>query len=394
MANNFYTIVDLNLYKKRFEHGTNFTKLNSGDYRALTSLKDTFTDNEGPTNIPSNNNVDSYPKGFYDSKQTSTIALSQINSDNITLTLNSFELKGRTAEQNQIPNNPNLDSFNDTSVIRQSINKSNNVGFGFRQGGTYTEFGNRMMPGNQSKLKEIQRSATTTFVKGLKGAQGGSGGGGGGRSHAVRKKGGGGGAGGGSYSAWVYPIPDEDNTPYTVLAGSGQTTVGGGGGGGRKGEWGVYSGEDGGGGGNGGDTSFTISYNDKGTPEYKAIGTYASRQLRMKIPGGGGGQGGEKGRYNENGHSGGAGDSVESSQVKLERYISQDNTYVDYTGGNFGFIVSNAQPGVAGVDRRGYGQDGHTGNAGNGGYITDDYYLIGSNDTHKNTPVPEDFQYS
>lgn len=379
---NFYTIVDLNLYKKRFEHKTNFTK---NDYRALTSLKDTFTDNEGPTNIESNTHIpgNDDPKGFFDTPVDDT------------KNLQSFELKGRTAEQNQIPNNPNLDTFQDTSVIWEAINKSNNVGFGFRQGGQYTEFGNRMMPGNQSKLKEPipQRSLTRTFVKGLKGAQGGSGGGGGGRSHAVRKKGGGGGDGGGSYSAWVYPIPDEDNTPYTVLAGSGQTTVGGGGGGGRKGEWGVYSGQDGGGGGNGGDTSFTISYNDKGTPEYKAIGTYASRQLRMKIPGGGGGQGGEKGRYNENGHSGGAGDSVESSQVKLERYISQDNTYVDYTGGNFGFIISEPQPGVAGVARRSYGQDGRTGNAGNGGYITDDYYLIGSNDTHKNTPVPEDFQY-
>ena len=364
MANKFYTIVDLNLYKKRFEHGTNFTKLNSGDYRALTSLKDTFTDNEGPTNIPSNNNAPGNTlQGFFDTPVDDP------------KDLQSFELKGRTAAQNQIPNS--LGTFQQTSQIHSAINKSNNVGFGFKPGGQYDEFGNQMMPGNQSKLKENQRSATRTFVKGLKGAQGGSGGGGGGRNHAVRKKGGGGGAGGGSYSAWVYPIPDTDtdNTPYTVSAGSGLTT------------------EDGGGGGSGGTTSFTISYNDKGTPEYKAIGTYASRQLRMKIPGGGGGQGGEKGRYNENGHSGGSGDSVESSQVNLQQYISSDNAYVDYTSGNFGFIISQAQSGVAGVDRRGYGEDGRTGNAGNGGYITDDYYLIGSNDTHKNTPVPEDFQY-
>jgi hypothetical protein len=384
MANKFYTIVDLNLYKKRFEHGTNFTK---DDYRALTSLKDTFTDNrtEQTTNIPSNNNaIGNALQGFFDTPKIGS-----------TQNLQSFELKGRTAAQNQIPNS--LGTFQQTSQIHSAINKSNNVGFGFKPGGQYDEFGNQMMPGNQSKLNKPvpQRSATRTFVKGLKGAQGGSGGGGGGRNHAVRKKGGGGGAGGGSYSAWVYPIPDTDtdNTPYTVWTGSGTTTEGGGGGAGSKGKWGHYSGENGGGGGNGGTTSFTISYNDKGTPEYKAIGTYASRQLRMKIPGGSGGQGGEKGKYNENGHSGGAGNSVESSQVVLQQYISSDDAYVDYTGGNFGFIISNAQSGVAGVDRRGYGEDGRTGNAGNGGDITDDYYLIGSNDTHKNTPVPEDFQY-
>lgn len=385
MANKFYTIVDLNLYKKRFEHQSNFEQGNLYDYRALTSLKDTFTDDQGPTNIESNTHIPSveHAKGFF---------VTPIDDPK---NLQSFELKGRTAEQNQIPNYLGTFSAQDTSRIHGAINKSNNVGFGFRQGTTYTEFGDQMMPGNQSKLNKPipQRSATRTFVKGLKGAQGGSGGGGGGRNHAVRKKGGGGGAGGGSYSAWVYPIPDTNNTPYTVWAGSGTTTEGGGGGAGRKGEWGHYSGEDGGGGGNGGTTSFTISYNDKGTPEYKAIGTYDSRQLRMKIPGGGGGQGGEKGRYNENGHSGGPGNSVESSQVVLQQYISSDNAYVDYTYGNFGFIVSDAQSGVAGVERRGYGEDGRTGNAGNGGYITDDYYLIGSNDTHKNTPVPEDFQY-
>jgi len=335
MANKFYTIVNLNKYKEKFVNGNH-----KNDNESTIDLINIFSDTGG-TNIKSNNNPDNEPpKGFFIQDQQENKYM--------------FELKGNTPQQNQIPNSVGSFAANNNTIIQESIKNANNVGFGLGnpKENTYQEFGDQIMPGNQSNIQEID---SFSFVRGIRGAQGGSGGGGGGRTHASRKKGGGGGSSGGSYSAWVYPKTDINSKNVEF----GNKQVGQGGHAGNEGEWGVYSGEDGGGGGKGGDTLFNFFVDNDNSTE---------NSFTIDIEGSNGGAGGEKGRYNENGNSGqGSGNGPAPTMGE----------------GSYGFITSSSvSTPKQGAGRAQYGQDGRDGQKGNNGTITDIYYLAGSRGSH------------
>lgn len=344
-TNKFYTIVNLNRYKEKFA-------LNNGSHKndkeSTIDLKEIFDDNtENSTIKTSNNNLaNTVPKGFY-------IAAIQADSNNIGQSLTHFELKGLTPQQYQIPDAVGSFEASNITTVQQSIKNANNVGFGHGTRSNYKEFGDEIMPGNQTK---IQQTNSYAFVRGIKGAQGGSGGSGGGRSHAVRKKGGSGGDSGGSYSAWVYPITSISSKNVEF----GTDTKGQGGHAGREGEWGVYSGEDGGGGGKGGDTSFGFQVDTDSQNE---------NAFTITIQGSDGGGGGEKGKYGQNGNS--AGPAADGPTPQFQG------------GGAYGFITSSSvSTPKEGAQRRSYGQDGRDGTKGDDGLITNIIYLAGSRNSH------------
>ena len=348
-TNKFYTIVNLNKYKEKFALNDESHK---NDKESTIDLKEIFDDNSQQNTIKTSNNntANTVPEGFF--------------IKDVTNGLQSFELKGRTPEQYQITEKVGSFKGDDITTIQQAIKNANNVGFGHGTGSNYKEFGDEIMPGNQSIIQETDRYA---FVRGIRGAQGGSGGSGGGRNHAVRKKGGNGGDSGGSYSAWVYPITsiNSKNVEFQEDEEGNESQKGQGGHAGSEGEWGVYSGQKGGDGGDGGETSFDFKVDtyDAGA-DVDVVNSF-----KITIKGSQGGTGGERGKFGQNGNS--RGPAPDGPTPQLEGV------------GAYGFITSqDVSTPKEGAQKRSYGQDGRDGTKGDDGLITNIIYLAGSRNSH------------
>lgn len=352
--NRFYTIINLDKYKEKFADGKH--KNDNESTIDIQTIYSTNTDAEkefdinDQTTLDQINNMDHVKslvnenKGFYNIKKGVGPGSSPVYHE--------FQIEGRPFEH--YFNTNDYGGFQDAQKqwVTQNLKINNKIGFGYYQQGSYKEFGDMIVPGPNSNIKN---TSCSVFFCGLKGAQGG-GGGGGGANETWREKGGAGGASGDTRGAWIYPSSSFSKTIEFV-----SSTIGEGGSGGGGGNWGWQKGYGGEGGKPGEDTfiKYDVKDNDQNVQTRKFIITGSG--------GGGGGEGAERG--------GGAGGTGGQSSIGFtNEYVASVDGY-EY--------VYNTYPGQPGRERVNGGRNrGRRGYDGENGKFSQFIYLSGSKANH------------
>ncbi len=328
--NRFYTIINLEKYKEKFADGSH-----KNDNESTIDLQKTYSSSTNNTEYIQS--LNDQQKGFYNMKKQQQTYQQQ-----------EFQIEGRSFDHYIDTNN--YGTFQDAQKqhVIENLKINNNIGFGYYQEGSYKEFGDMIVPGPNSKIKD---TSSSVFFCGLKGAQGG-GGGAGGANETWEQSGGAGGNAGNTRGAWVFPSSSNVSTVTFQ-----ESVAGNGGGGGEGGEWGWQRGSGGQGGQEGNDTFIKFKVNEQNSRKFI-------------ITGSGGGSGGEGG-----GRGGGSGGNGSRSQTGFTNaYVEEIDGY-DY--------VYNSIKGVSGGSRtQGGSRNGKSGTKGNNGKIGQFIYLTGSKANH------------